>query len=74
MWVKYCLKESPAIQLEREYSDIMPLLEMTKQRVAITIFLDQNGEKTVTGRLYEYEYVIDERGRESLLVVIDTNE
>nr|WP_257990719.1 hypothetical protein [Bacillus infantis] len=46
---------------------------MTKHRAAITLFLDQNGEKTVTGRLSEYEYVIDERGRESLLVVIDTN-
>jgi hypothetical protein len=73
MLVRYIINDSPTIILEREYSDIMPLLEMTKQRVAITIFLDQNDEKTVTGRLFEYEYVIDERGRESLLVTIDTN-
>ncbi|MEN8699589.1 hypothetical protein [Bacillus infantis] len=73
MRVRYFQKECPTIILEREYSDIMPLLEMTKHRAAITLFLDQNGEKTVTGRLSEYEYVIDERGRESLLVVIDTN-
>lgn len=74
MLVRYTSKLLPTIIFEKEYSDIMPLLEMTKQRAAITLFLNQNGENTVTGRLFDYEYVIDERGRESLLVVIDTNE
>jgi hypothetical protein len=73
MRVRYFHKKSPTILFEREYSDIMPLLEMTKQRAAITLFLDQNGVNTVAGRLSDYEYIIDERGRESLLVTIDTN-
>jgi hypothetical protein len=74
MLVRYTSKLLPTIIFEKEYLDIMPLLEMTKQSAAITMFLDQDGGKTVAGRLSEYQYVIDEKGRESLLVVIDTNE
>ena len=73
MLVKFNSKESPLIFFEKDYSDIIPLLEMVKQKAVISIFLDQNGDRRVTGRFYDFEYVIDEKGDETLLVIIETS-
>ncbi|UOE57302.1 hypothetical protein [Cytobacillus oceanisediminis] len=72
MLVKFISTESPLIILEKEYNDILPLLEMIKQRAEISIFLDQEGDQRVNGRLSAYEYIIQESGQETILITIDT--
>ncbi len=74
MLVNFIDKENPTIILEKEYKDVLVLMEMIKQKATINIFLDSSGNKRVNGRLYDYEYTIsiDNETMDSLLVYIDT--
>ncbi|MCC3645837.1 hypothetical protein JGK52_03945 [Cytobacillus oceanisediminis] len=71
MLVKFISTESPLIILEKRYNDILPLLEMIKQKAEITIFLDQEGEQRLNGRLFNFEYIIEENGNDLLLIYIE---
>ncbi|WP_366162648.1 hypothetical protein ABXS71_06220 [Bacillus infantis] len=73
MLVKFIQKESPTIFLQKEYLNVMPLLEMVKQKAKISIFVD---DEELEGRLYDYEYTLTiEEGNhmESLVVIVETN-
>ena len=72
MMVSFVDKENPNIIIKRDYTDILPLLELIKQKAVISIYLDQNGDKRVNGRFYDYEYTVEEN-EESLLVIIDSS-
>lgn len=74
MLVKFKLRENPTIFFEKEYPDILPIIEMVKEKVAMSYLLDMEGEETVYGRFYDYEYIIELHTgavMESLLVTID---
>ncbi|WP_040207857.1 hypothetical protein [Neobacillus jeddahensis] len=58
MLVKYAEKERPRIILERHYDDVLPLLEMVKQKATVNVFMDSNGDRVIHGRLYYYEYTL----------------
>jgi hypothetical protein len=68
------LRENPTIFFEKEYPDILPIISMVKEKVAMSYLLDLEGEETVFGRFYDYEYIIEVHSgsiMESLLVTID---
>lgn len=71
MLVKFISTESPTIILEKDYQDILPLLEMIRHKADISIFLDPNGDKRVNGRLHSYEYIIEENKQDTLLVALE---
>ena len=75
--VKFREKEEHYIFFQKEYQDILPLLEMVKQKGSLSIFLDPEGDKRVTGRFYDYEYTIEinsGREKETLFVILDCND
>jgi hypothetical protein len=72
--VRFKLKENSTIFFEKEYPDILPIIAMVKEKVAMSYLLDLEGEETVYGRFYDYEYIIEVHTgaiMESLLVTID---
>ncbi|MCM3692186.1 hypothetical protein [Neobacillus niacini] len=77
MLVKFREKENHFIFFEKEYHDILPILEMVKQKATISLFLDPKGDERVMGRFYDYEYTIEintGKVKESLLVILDCYE
>ncbi|OLS34034.1 hypothetical protein [Bacillus sp. MRMR6] len=74
MLVRFKLRENSAIFFEKEYPDILPIISMVKEKVAMSYLLDLEGEEAVFGRFYDYEYIIEVHTgalMESLLVTID---
>jgi hypothetical protein len=74
MLVKFRDKERPHILFEKEYADILPILQMVNAKTTINIFLDQEGVKRIIGRLYDFEYTIEiDTGtiKKSLIVILD---
>jgi hypothetical protein len=72
--VKFKFKENSTIFFEKDYLDILPIIEMVKEKVAMSYLLDMEGQETVYGRFYDYEYIIEAHSNaimESLLVTID---
>jgi hypothetical protein len=72
--VKFKYKENSTIFLKKEYPDILPIMAMVKEKVAMNYLLDLEGEETVYGRFYDCEYIIEVHSgeiMESLLVTID---
>ncbi|AIE60493.1 hypothetical protein [Bacillus methanolicus] len=76
MIVKFVDKGNSTTIINKEYKDIIGLLEIIKRKGVINIFIDREGEKRVNGRIYDYEYslLLDESGefRETLLVMLDS--
>jgi hypothetical protein len=72
--VKFKFKEKSTVFLEKEFTDILPIMLMVKEKVAMSYLLDMEGEETVYGRFYDYEYIIEIHSGvilESLLVTVD---
>jgi hypothetical protein len=59
MLVSFVKRDFPEILLNKEYSNVLPLIEMVKQKAMINIMFDTEGEKVVRGRLYDYEYMLN---------------
>jgi hypothetical protein len=60
--------------LKKEYTDILPIMLMVNEKVAMSYLLDMEEEETVYGRFYDYEDIIEVHSGailESLLVTID---
>jgi hypothetical protein len=72
--VKFKFKEKQTIFFEKEYPDILPIIAMVKEKAAMSYLLDLEGEETVYGRFYDYEYIIEAHSGsiiENLLVSVD---
>jgi hypothetical protein len=79
MLVKFRDKEEPFIFFQKEYDDILPIIEMVKDQVYVNIFLDEEGIERVFGRFIRYEFTIEVNtvtvsNRDTLLVFIDCDE
>ncbi|MEH7436734.1 hypothetical protein V7182_04490 [Neobacillus drentensis] len=74
MLVRFREKEDHDIFYEKEYPDILLILEMVKQKASMSLFFDSEGDELVMGRFYDCEYVIEinkGKTRESLVVILD---
>jgi hypothetical protein len=76
--VGFADKEQPTIIIEKHYDNIMPLLEMVKQKACVSIHLDPNGDKTLHGRFYDYIYSLSSDSpcdglNDRLMIYIDVN-
>jgi hypothetical protein len=72
--VKFKYKENSTIFLKKDYPDILPIMAMVKEKVAMSYLHDLEGEEIVYGRFYDCEYIIEFHSGEiieSLLVTID---
>jgi hypothetical protein len=79
MLVKFRDKEEPFIFYQKEYDDILPIIEMVKNQISVNIFLDEEGNERVFGRFFRYEFLIEINtvtvsNRDTLLVFIDCDE
>lgn len=74
MLVKFKYIENSTIFFKKDYPDILPIMAMVKEKVALSYLYDLEGEETVYGRFYDCEYIIEFHSGEiveSLLVTID---
>lgn len=76
MLVSFVKRDFPEILISKEYSNVLPLLEMVKQKAMINIMFDENGERVVRGRLYDYEYILtssNNKFEDALQIEIEVN-
>jgi hypothetical protein len=76
MLVSFVKRDFPDILISKEYSNVLPLLEMVKQKAMINIMFDENGERVVRGRLYDYEYILtssNNKFEDALQIEIEVN-
>jgi hypothetical protein len=59
MLVSFVKRDFPEILLNKEYSNVLPLIQMVEHKAMITILFDSEGEKALRGRLYDYEYMLN---------------
>jgi hypothetical protein len=59
MLVSFVKRDNPQILFTKEYPNVLPLLEMVKQKGMINVLFDDNGDKVIRGRLYDYEYMLN---------------
>lgn len=59
MLVSFVKRDFPEILFSKEYLNVLPLLEMVRQKGMINVLFDDNGDKVIRGRLYDYEYILN---------------
>jgi len=75
--VKFREMDKPFILYQKEYADVLPLLEMIKKQGEFSFFFDSNGDRRIFGRFHDYQYMIEiSAGRvfETLTVELDCSE